>query len=106
MSWLKAINPFNKVVGVVSEFVEDKDKANELSARLQSELNNIYLAELQVKTVPWVDAVHKMGRQLMSYASMAAGCYLLTVNPDINPLALGAVVGPAGAYNIVKGRGK
>lgn len=103
MKWL---NPFNRVADLVSEVVTDKDKANEIAASLEELRQHVYLAELNTRTVPWVDALHKMGRQLMSYASLCAGVYLLTVNPEINPMALAAVVGPAGIYNAVKGRGK
>lgn len=103
MNWL---NPFNKVADLVSEVVEDKDKANEIKARLEELRQQVYLTELNTKTVPWVDALHKMGRQLLSYSSIIGGVIVLTVNPDVNPIALASILGPGGVYNFVKGKGK
>lgn len=106
MSWTDWINPFNKVVGVVGEYVEDKDALNKINAEIENLRQSVYLRELETKTIPWVDAFHKMGRQLMSYATLGAGVYLLSVNPDINPVTMAAVVGPVGVYNAVKGKGR
>lgn len=105
MSFLKWINPFNKVIDVVGEFVEDKDALNKINGEIENLRQAVYLQELGTKTIPWVDALHKMGRQLMSYATLGAGVYLLSINPDINPVTMAAIVGPAGLYNVVKGRG-
>lgn len=105
MSW-EWINPFNKVVGLVSEFVEDPDKKNELDNALQQLKENVYLAELQTKTIPWIDGLHKMGRQLLSWGSLLVPAILLYHNPDIDPMQLAAMTGPAGLYNYMKGKGK
>ena len=106
MSLLDWINPFNRVADIVSEVVTDKDERNRLNHALKELEQKVYLAELGTKTVPWVDAVHKMGRQLITFASMAVGVSLVYINPDIDPLTLGAILGPGGIYNAVKGRGR
>ena len=105
MSFLDWLNPINKAEDIISEAVEDKDKRNELNAHLAELREKVYLAELQTKTIPWVDAVHKMGRQLLSWASLIIPAVLLYKHPDINPLALGSIVAPGGIYNFVKGKG-
>lgn len=100
------INPFNKVADIVSEVVEDKDARNKINGELETLKQQIYIIELNTKTIPWVDALHKMGRQIISFYSVVAGTVILYFNPDINPLVLAAVLGPGGIYNAVKGRGK
>lgn len=106
MSLTDWINPFNKVTDVVAEVVEDKDKRNELNAAIERLRQEVYMKELDTKTVPWVDAIHKMGRQIMSFATLIAGVYLLKTNPNIDPLTLAAIVSPAGIYNYIKGKGR
>ncbi|NIB44732.1 hypothetical protein HBA55_34450 [Pseudomaricurvus alkylphenolicus] len=106
MSIVDWINPFNKVADIVSEVVEDKDARNRLNHELESLKQQVYIVELNTKTVPWIDAVHKMGRQLISVTSLIAGVVLVYVNPEVDPLTLGAILGPGGIYNAVKGKGK
>ena len=67
MSLIDFINPFSDVIDVVDQYVEDKDKANELKFKLDMGSQKVYLTELMTKTVPWVDALHKMGRQITGY---------------------------------------
>jgi hypothetical protein len=99
LSWL---NPINKVLDIVSEAVPDKDKRDAIFARLEEVKQNVYLAELNTKTIPWVDAMHKMGRQVISLLPFV----LLWVHPDIDVNTLLAASAPGGIYNYVKGRGK
>ena len=106
MSFLDWLNPINKGLDIAAEFVEDKDKANELRASLEQLKQQVYLAELNTKTIPWVDAAHKMGRQVLSLLSVMIPAVLLWRHPDINPAALAAIVAPGGVYNYIKGRGK
>lgn len=102
-NWAK---PISDAIDVVDQFVEDKDKKTELKYALEQLKEQTYQMELQTKTIPWVDAVHKMGRQLMSWASMLIPAILLYHQPDIDPMALMAIAGPTGVYNFVKGKGK
>lgn len=111
MSFLKWMNPFNKVIDLASEAITDEDKLNEFkheadmaSTELKKMLEETYRTELATKTVPWVDALHKMGRQLMSYAGYGLAFYM--VHQGYDPMAAMAAVAPGGIYNYVKGRGQ
>lgn len=95
-----------RLFDVIDQAVVDKDKAAELRAGLEEMANQVYLAELSTPTVPWVDALHKMGRQIISIATLALGFYCVHTGAD--PAALMALAGgalPGAAYNVVKGRG-
>lgn len=105
MSFLDFINPFNKLLGVVSEAVEDRDKRNAINAEIEALRAQVYLAELGTHTIPWVDALHKMQRGILSVLSMAVTVYMVAQGVT-DPLALGAAVGPASIYNVVKGKGR
>ena len=67
MSWLGSLfgqaNVVHKGLDIVDQFIMDKDKAAELKAAF-------YLQELRTPTVPIIDAIHKMGRQLLAFAQM------------------------------------
>lgn len=103
MSLLDWIKPFNKVVDVVAEVVEDKDQRNRINAEIETLRQQVYMAELNAKTIPWVDALHKMQRGILSVFSMGIGAYLVHKGADAGSIA--AIVGPAGIYNFVKGKG-
>jgi len=105
MSFLDFINPFNKVADIVDKAVEDKDLANELRAKIVGLGETTWLAELNTKTVPWVDALHKMGRQISTYLSYGLCGYMIHTGIT-DPIALGACFAPGGVYNYVKGKGK
>ncbi len=102
MSFIDFINPFNKVADLASEFIEDKDKANELRTELQKLGEQVYMTELQTKTVPWVDALHKMGRQLTSYLGYGLAFYM--VHKGFDPMAVMAAVAPGGIYAAFKNK--
>lgn len=106
MGVLDWINPINKAIGIVDQYVEDKDQANQLKAELSELKERSYQIELQTKTVPWIDGLHKMGRQLLSWASLLIPAVLLAYDPKIDPLAIAAMVGPGGVYNYAKGKGR
>lgn len=100
------INAVRDAIGLASEAVPDEDKRRALVAKINAISEETYRLELSTKTVPWVDALHKMGRQIMSMVTLGAGVYLLHNNPDIDPLALLSIVAPGGVYNYVKGKGR
>lgn len=102
LSWLGFAD---KAIDVIDEFVEDKDERNRLTAGLQRLKEEVYIVELQTKTIPWVDALHKMGRQIISLLSMLVGAWLAYTG-KVDPQALFAILAPAGIYNGVKGRGR
>lgn len=110
-SFLDYINPFNKVIDLASEAITDKDKLNEFkheatmaSSELKKMLEETYRKELETKTVPWVDALHKMGRQILSYAGYGLAFYMVSKGYD--PMAAMAAIAPGGIYSYVKGKGK
>lgn len=107
MSWnpLNLFKSIDKSIDVISEAVEDKDLANRLRTDIAKLKEEVYLAELNTRTIPWVDALHKMQRGILSVLSMVVSVLLVYLGVD-DPLSLAAAVGPAGAYNIVKGRGR
>lgn len=101
MSFLDFINPFNKVADIVDQYVEDKDKANEIKQGMFAAAEDTYRKELETRTVPWVDALHKMGRQLTSYLGYALAFYMVHKG-GVDPLAIMASVAPGGVYAAFK----
>ena len=106
MSLLDWINPINKAADIVAEVVEDKDKRNELNAQLEQLRQQVYITELNTRTIPWVDALHKMGRQILALLNVAVPAVLLWHNPEIDPAALMFMAAPSGIYSYVKGKGR
>lgn len=105
MSFLDFINPFKDVTDLVSEYVEDKDKANEINAKLMLAAEATYNNELSTKTVPWVDALHKMGRQITGYLGYGLAFYM-TYKGGVDAMAIMAAVAPGGIYAAMKNKGK
>jgi len=103
MSFLDFINPFNKVADLVSEAVEDKDKANAINSELMQAAEATYNNELATKTVPWVDALHKMGRQITGYLGYGLAFYM-TYKGGVDPMAVMAAVAPGGIYAAMKNK--
>ncbi|OED43598.1 hypothetical protein ACH42_09815 [Endozoicomonas sp. (ex Bugula neritina AB1)] len=104
-------NPFSKVIDIADKAITDKDKLNEFrhevdmaSVELKQMLEETYRQELQTTTIPAVDAFHKMGRQLMSYAGYGLAFYM--VHKGYDPMAAMAALAPGGIYNYVKGKGQ
>ena len=108
MSWnpLDWIKPITKGLDIIDQAVPDKDKANELREVFRQLQEQSYQIELQTRTVPWIDGLHKMGRQIISVLSIVGGYIFLAYNPDVDPLKLAALSAPGGVYAYVKGRGK
>ena len=101
---------FTETAGIVKEVVEDKDLQNRIIEKLdQTKMaleKEIYLAELGTKTIPWVDAVHKMGRQILNCFTLGALVFLLLNDIEITgPVAL-VLTGGNVVYQYVKGKGQ
>lgn len=101
---------FESTAEIVKESVTDVDASNRIIESLdtlQQEVNGrLYEAELNTKTVPWVDALHKMGRQLTNYLLIVVVTILLLCEVEITgPVAL-LMGGGNVAYQFIKGRGK
>lgn len=119
------IFPFFKgLTDLISEAIPDKDKQAairaqiiEVQARVQESFNALTaklaeleasqrIAELGVKTYPWLDALHKMGRQINGWAFLlvVAGCQLS--GHPLDPTTAASVAAVLGVYNYVKGKGQ
>lgn len=105
MSWIDYINPFTKVTDLVSEAIVDPDKANEINKALMLAAEATYNRELSTKTIPWVDALHKMGRQITGYLGYGLAFYMVHTG-GVDPIALVAAVSPGGIYAAMKNKGK
>jgi hypothetical protein len=111
MGWLEAIpiigDLFKGTTDIIKEAVTDKDKQNEIIGNLE-ELKRqfeqaLYLKELDTKTVPWVDALHKMGRQLLNYFTIAYCLVALFMGHEISQNELLLLGSPNVAYQLIKG---
>ena len=106
MSWW---NLFSDAKDLASELIEDPDKRNALNAKLDQIQEATYQMELQTKTIPWVDALHKMSRPLISVITIVTAGIVISVNPDLDIMRIIAVIGggatPAGIYTMIKGKG-
>lgn len=102
-------NVMDGAIDLADQAILDKDKLNEIRLELYKIATNTYLAELSTQTVPWVDALHKMGRQILSLVTVLAVAGLLFAGIDLSQYDLFALLGgaaPASIYNYVKGHGK
>jgi hypothetical protein len=97
---------FTKITDLVSEAVVDKDKRNEILGEVEGLRQQVYMAELSTKTIPWVDALHKMGRQIQLYILMGIVFYCLYHGIDVPQWIVLLVGGPTAIYQLMKGRGK
>ena len=89
----------NKGIDIIDQMVTDQDAANQIKAAW-------YLAELNTKTIPVVDAFHKMGRQLLAFAQLIFYGWCVSRDVPITPEIVAGVSGVAAAYTLVKGKGK
>ena len=88
-----------KGLEIVDQLVVDKDAANEMKAAF-------YLTELNTKTIPIVDALHKMGRQLLALGQLIFYAWALRNGYEIDVELVAGVSGATGLYTAMKGRGK
>ena len=113
MSFISAIPIIGKLVdgifNIADQAIEDKDKLNELKAKVseiqETARESIYLAELGTKTIPWIDGLHKMGRQLLNLISITAVVVLLLKGIEITGPAALVIGGGNAIYQFVKGKG-
>ena len=91
---------------IVSQVVVDKDKRNEIFNNLEQLRQTVYIAELETRTIPWVDGLHKMGRQILNVITIIAAVTLLLLGVEITPTIALILGGGNVAYQIIKGAGK
>jgi hypothetical protein len=96
----------DRTADIVEKAVVDKDQRNQIIGSLNEVANMVYLAELQTKTIPWVDATHKMGRQILNFASISAAVTLILLGYEITSQVALLLGGPNVAYQLIKGKGK
>lgn len=99
-----------KVLDIALEKTEDVDKRNALIERFLEMKEVTRRVEIQRVTVPWVDAVHKMGRQLFWFSFLVGVLALIATGHSqdlINQVQLLlSIAGGGGAYTVLKGRGQ
>lgn len=114
MGWLDSIPIIGKIfddtADIVKEAVTDKDMLNNLLGTLEGGKQKIqqelYLKELETSTIPWVDALHKMGRQILNIVTIIAVVILSLWNVEITPTMALVLGGGNVAYQLIKGQGK
>ncbi len=97
----------DKVADIAKEVVTDKDKQNELIAHLD-EMKSVttYLAELQTETIPWIDGLHKMGRQILNLCVLIVWLIGMIKGHTFTQYDLLIIGGGNVAYQLIKGGGK
>jgi len=113
MTWLASIpiigDLFKNTTDIIKEVVLDKDAQNKILENLVSLkeqiAKEIYLKELETKTVPWVDGLHKMSRIILSFSCISATVLLMVLGHEITPTVAIILGGPTAAYTIIKGKG-
>lgn len=99
MSWLSWLKPIDKGLDIIDQLVDDGDLAQKLKAQF-------YLAELQTKTIPIFDAIHKLMRPSLAMMQIAFYMWAAKNGVEITAELVAGVSGATGAYTLVKGRGK
>lgn len=102
-------NTVSRALDIALEKTEDVDKRNALVIQFVTIKEETRRAELARVTIPWVDAAHKMGRQIFWLASMVAVVVLIATghSQEImdNAQLLMSISGGGGLYTLLKGRG-
>lgn len=96
----------DNIYNIVDQKVEDKDLKNQILANMDQMAKQVYIAELGTKTVPWMDGVHKLGRQILNLVTICAVVGLLLAGKTVTPEVALILGGPNAIYQFVKGRGK
>ena len=114
MSFLQSIpligDLFKGTKELISEAIIDEDKSNAIISSLdnlqQTIEKELYLKELDTKTIPWVDALHKMGRQLTNYLTLIVVGIALAYGHVFTQWDVLLLTGGNMAYQVIKGKGK
>ena len=101
---------FSDTTDIIKEAVVDKDKQNEIIGNLEQVKTaidkEIYIKELETKTITWVDALHKMGRQIINIVTIVGTFILMACGIEISPTEAAIITGGNVAYQVIKGKGK
>jgi hypothetical protein len=93
----------DKGLDIAAKRSVDVDQLVKLAQEGQDAQLRAYMAELAVPTIPWVDALHKMGRQIQIYMLLFLGWYSTWTGKPLDPIAWGVLGGAVGVYHLVKG---
>jgi hypothetical protein len=113
MNWLSSIpiigKLFDDTAEIIKEAVTDKDKQLKIlenleQIKMQAD-KEIYIKELETKTVTWVDALHKMARTILNVMVIIAVVILSLKNIEITPTMALVLGGGNVAYQLIKGAG-
>lgn len=91
---------------VAKEYIEDPDLRNKVIESIILRATDLEIERTKAKTIPWVDALHKMSRVILAGMLMTVYLVLELNGVDINIGELATMAGPAGLYTLLKGRGK
>ena len=95
---------------LASQAITDVDKRNEMVStfeQLKTKVDEaLYLAELNTKTIPAIDAVHKMGRLITQWAILLFVFICILLNHDITQFEAVLIGAPVGIYQLIKGKGQ
>jgi len=113
MGWLESIPIIGKLFedtgSIIKEVVVDKDKQNAILENLeqikQGIEKEIYIKELETKTIPWVDAAHKCFRSILNVLVIIATVLLMLSGKTITPEVALLLGGGNVAYQLIKGVG-
>ena len=91
-----------KTLDLAEKHVVDQDKRNELIGGLLTKV----VEQSGKPTIPLIDGLHKLGRQLLSVfiAWVVYDCHVRGVPLTVEQMAF--IAGPALGYNILKGKGR
>lgn len=108
LDWInKLFSLADKASDIAKEAVTDKDKQNELIAHLEEiRQTTMYLAELNTKTVPIIDGIHKLGRQILNLFSIVVVVILIAMGHELTQWDVLVLTGGNLAYQLIKGSGK
>jgi len=80
-------------------------KNRELDIAELKEKQSVYIEELRTKTVPMVDAIHKLGRQGLNLATIIVWCVAAGLGHVFNQYDLLILSVGNAAYQVIKGKG-
>jgi len=112
MSWLEGIpiigKLFSDTADIIKQAVTDKDLQNQILGNLETIKMQVdkeaYIKELETKTIPWVDGLHKMARSILNVCVILAVVILMLYGKTITPEVALILGGGNVAYQIIKGK--
>ena len=111
MGWLDSLGKiFSDTGDIVKEAVVDKDKQNAILEKLEviklAMEQELHIKELETKTIPWVDGLHKMARTILNFLVIIATVTLMLLGKSITPEVALLLGGGNVAYQLIKKVGK